>query len=260
MPFTGSHPVAVLPFVGRLGLPTSALVIGSIAPDLPYYLPLPVTSAQTHSLVGVLGADLMLGVCAYLVWHLLLVAPLIWAAPEGLQRRIPDHLRRGITTRLASAKDLGLLCLALVVGALTHVVWDAFTHTGMWGEQAIPGLNAPFFGLTLTRWLHLVSSIAGLGYLAWFMARWWRQAPEVGSGEPVRPAVRWVPVAALVAWATWSTAELVIGRLLAPGPVAGQMLFIDSLVEFLSTVLVGVVGLAVVWHVARAVQSRILTG
>ena len=36
MPFTGSHPAAVLPFL-RSGLPPSALVIGSMAPDFPYY-------------------------------------------------------------------------------------------------------------------------------------------------------------------------------------------------------------------------------
>ena len=38
MPFTGSHAAAVLPFA-RSRLPASALVIGSVAPDLPYYLP-----------------------------------------------------------------------------------------------------------------------------------------------------------------------------------------------------------------------------
>ncbi|MDQ7908342.1 DUF4184 family protein [Phytohabitans sp. ZYX-F-186] len=41
MPFTGSHPAAVLPLV-RWGLPPAALVIGSMVPDLPYYLPTPV--------------------------------------------------------------------------------------------------------------------------------------------------------------------------------------------------------------------------
>lgn len=38
MPFTGSHPAAVLPFL-RTPLPASALVVGSIAPDVPFSLP-----------------------------------------------------------------------------------------------------------------------------------------------------------------------------------------------------------------------------
>ena len=44
MPFTGSHPAVVLPLL-RIGMPASALVIGSLTPDLPYYLPTPFTWA-----------------------------------------------------------------------------------------------------------------------------------------------------------------------------------------------------------------------
>jgi len=36
VPFTGSHPAAVLPLL-RTPLPSAALVIGSLVPDLPYY-------------------------------------------------------------------------------------------------------------------------------------------------------------------------------------------------------------------------------
>ena len=39
MPFTVSHVAAVLPVVGRSGrLPAAALVIGSMAPDYPWFL------------------------------------------------------------------------------------------------------------------------------------------------------------------------------------------------------------------------------
>ena len=50
MPFTGSHPAAVLPLM-RWGLMPSALVIGSMVPDLPYFLPVP-DLGNTHSLIG----------------------------------------------------------------------------------------------------------------------------------------------------------------------------------------------------------------
>ncbi|MEE2045837.1 DUF4184 family protein, partial [Nocardiopsis tropica] len=38
MPFTLSHVAAVLP-LARTRLPPAALVVGSVVPDLPYYLP-----------------------------------------------------------------------------------------------------------------------------------------------------------------------------------------------------------------------------
>jgi hypothetical protein len=68
LPFTGSHPAAVLPLL-RTPLPASALVIGSLTPDLPYYVPIrlagfypPVTlRGPTHTLWGVLTLDVVIG-------------------------------------------------------------------------------------------------------------------------------------------------------------------------------------------------------
>jgi hypothetical protein len=228
-------------------------VIGSLTPDLPYYFDLPVTAAQTHSLTGALGADLILGISAYLIWHLLLVPPLIWVAPASLQRRIPDRLRAG--PRLSTAGDLARVSLALAIGALTHVLWDAFTHAGMLGPRMVPWLDSVVYGLPLFRWLHLVSSILGLAFLVWVAVRWWPGAPTTGSFAPIRPAVRWGLAAALLGWAFVATAQLAATRVLAPGRVGRQALLIDSLVEFLSTVALGVICAAVVWHVVDAVRT-----
>jgi hypothetical protein len=68
-----------------INVPPSALVIGSMAPDLPYYLPTPVDGGTTHGLAGVVGADVPLGLVAFAVWHALLAhrrppAPLPFAA------------------------------------------------------------------------------------------------------------------------------------------------------------------------------------
>ena len=53
MPFTPSHAAAVLPFL-RTPLPASALVVGSITPDLPFYLPVGFPW-PTHTALAVLG-------------------------------------------------------------------------------------------------------------------------------------------------------------------------------------------------------------
>jgi hypothetical protein len=47
VPFTGSHPAAVLPFL-RTPLPASAPVAGTMAPDIPYHLPLGL-GRRTHT-------------------------------------------------------------------------------------------------------------------------------------------------------------------------------------------------------------------
>ncbi len=66
MPFTPSHVAAVLP-LARTGLPPTALVVGSVAPDLPYYLPLPVAAATTHGPAG-LWLDVLLGGAVLVVY------------------------------------------------------------------------------------------------------------------------------------------------------------------------------------------------
>ena len=251
MPFTGSHPAAVLPLL-RLGLPASALVIGSVTPDLPYYVDLPVTSAQTHSLTGVLGADLILGICAYLLWHLLLVPPLIWVAPAGLQRRIPDHLRTG--PRLSTAGDLARVGLALTIGALTHVLWDAFTHADRLGPRVLRGWTRSSTGCRCTGGCTLPARSSGLPALcgSWSAggATRPRSAPSPPSDQPSDGAWRW-----RCSGGPDGHRPIAAAHVLAPGRVGRQMLLIDTLIEFLSTLALGIICAAVVWHVVNSVRT-----
>ncbi|RHW25669.1 DUF4184 family protein [Nocardioides immobilis] len=58
---TLAHPAAVLP-LGRLGLPMTALVAGSVVPDIPLFLWWVRGYELTHSLVGILVVDVVLAV------------------------------------------------------------------------------------------------------------------------------------------------------------------------------------------------------
>jgi hypothetical protein len=84
VPFTASHAAAVLPFL-RSPLPASALVIGSMAPDFPYYLPWS-TGWPTHTPLGVVTVDLAIGAVGWSLWHGVLAAPSLEHAPAGEDR------------------------------------------------------------------------------------------------------------------------------------------------------------------------------
>jgi hypothetical protein len=142
--------------------------------------------------------------------------------------------------------------VAVVLGALTHVVWDAFTHSGMWGTRMLPWLSTSVGGLALYRWLHVASSVIGLAGLAWFAVRWWRTAPAVGDCAPIPPGLRWGLAVGLLGTAGWAAARVGAGQLLAPGPVNVPYLPVDILIQFFSTLTVGMLGAAVVWHLAQA--------
>ena len=192
MPFTPSHAAAVLPFL-RTPLPASALVIGSVAPDLPYYLPVELPW-DTHTASAVVTVDLLLGGLAWVVWHALLAEPALAWAPGALRSRLTG-VTPGVRERLRSVRGIVLTVLALVVGAATHVLWDEFTHAGRWGTEHLPALARDWGPLPGYRWLQYASGVLGGALLLLWLVRWWRRAPR--APLPALPAAwpAWVAVA-----------------------------------------------------------------
>ncbi len=194
MPFTGSHPAAVLPLL-RTGLPASALVIGSVAPDLPYFVPVTVggfhpptdVGGPSHTLWALVTLDLAMGLLAWAAWHGLLAAPLLDLAPTGLRARLAGRVRLGLRHRLATPRRAALVALALVVGAATHVLWDEFTHAGRFGTENVPALSATWAGLEGYRWAQYGSGVIGAVALVAWSVRWWRRTPPDPTGAPRRP-------------------------------------------------------------------------
>ena len=207
MPFTPTHVAAVLPVLGparRAGLPASAAVVGSMVPDAGVFLPRVFDYAVTHSAAGLLTVCLPVGLAGFLAWEFALKAPLAGLCPGWVRRRVsaaPAGLSAG---RLAGAAGL------VVLGAASHVVWDAFTHPGWWGTRAVPALDRVAFTLPpgvpvreravpLHRALQHGSSVLLLPAMAaWAVWKLRRTPPGPAAAGLAGPA-RWVPLALLTA-------------------------------------------------------------
>lgn len=203
MPFTGSHPAAVLPLLG-IGLPASALVIGSMSPDIPYYLPFTTTSWPTHTALGIVGLDLLIGALTWLVWHGLISAPALAHAPTGARQRLVGRVELGLRCRL---RGVPLVALALVIGAATHVGWDEFTHPGRYGTQHIPALRDQLGGLQGYRWAQYGSGLFGAAVIAIWLARWWQRTEPLPVAP--HPHSRWTWLGLLVVGAAAGIAAAV---------------------------------------------------
>jgi hypothetical protein len=201
VPFTGSHPAAVLPLL-RTPLPASALVIGSMTPDLPLYVRrLDLTMASTHSTAGILTVDLLVGLLAWAVWHGVLSAPALAALPDAARDRLAA-VEVGLRSRLRRGpRHLALVVAALLVGSLTHVVWDSFTHDGRWGSEHVAALSRTYGPWTGAQWAQVVCSVAGLVAVAAVLAaRWGASAPHRARRSRSSPARRSLGPGAAAAW------------------------------------------------------------
>lgn len=219
MPFTLSHPAAVLPLVpgGRARGPliASALFAGALAPDVPFFADSVVRGtfrfgAVTHSLPGVGTVDVVIAAGLAAGWHWLLRDPLVALLP-GRWGDAADALTAPAGRRKGAA-DAGWFAVSAAAGAGTHVVWDAFTHGGRWGVRLLPVLDRTVLGHPLYYVLQFGTSVLGLGVLAGYTARALRSAAPAGPAQKVRRM--------RLSGRTRAAATAVVGAAAAAGVVA----------------------------------------
>jgi hypothetical protein len=180
MPFTISHPAASIP-LARRGLVLSALVVGSLTPDIPYYIPGFTQKEWGHSLAGIIGFCLPAGLGLIWLFHNFLKAPLILLLPDDHRLRLVSVSQR---FDFLPVSRLVLICVSILVGALTHILWDSFTHRYGWVVNTFPVLRAPWirihaFSLTIPPYeiLQHLSSLLGLFLIAFWYLRWYQRTP-----------------------------------------------------------------------------------
>jgi hypothetical protein len=186
MPYPFAHPAAIVPLAGPMGrfAVPSALAIGSMIPDAWYFVPLLVRN-DSHSLGGLLWFCLPAGLLVYLLFHIVLKQPLLALLPVSLAAKLAQFA----SPRLPEAAWHAVV-LSLLVGACTHLAWDAISHT--------------------SRVLQHASTLLG----TLFMAGWIRRRVQRAGGRELPPPFALSPLArhgalALLAalsagWAAWA--------------------------------------------------------
>jgi hypothetical protein len=170
MPFTISHAAAVLPFARWLqrGKILSALVIGSMVPDFGFFLPWHLPRAETHSAAALLSFSLPVGLATYWFFQWFIKTAVREVLPDGPYRRAQVF---AAVADFWSLKQWFLAAAGVLGGAVTHLVWDAFTHEGARGIRMIPAIDEWLLTvagrqLQGTRLLQDLSSLVGLGVVA----------------------------------------------------------------------------------------------
>jgi Domain of unknown function (DUF4184) len=178
MPFTLAHPllpVLLKKAVPRLSL--TALIAGSMIPDMENFFKLQETTSLAHGLPGLLLLD----------WPAaLLLCFVISNLPYYYRNRLAPMTEFDWTRYVLANKTV--VFVSLLAGVLSHFGWDAFTHKDGFFVELLPVLSLkirlmdtayPVFYL-----VQLISSVMGV----WLLYRYIRQLPpQPASEQLVKP-------------------------------------------------------------------------
>ena len=167
MPFTFSHPGAVLPlgYLPKRFFSMTSLVIGSMAPDFEYFIRMRDRSYFSHRWTGLFWFDLPLVIILAFIYHGVVRDKLINNLPGIFAKRLqlfknfdwPSYFKKNFSVVIASA----------IIGTASHILWDAFTHEkGLFAAdigklKELYAISA-YHRFATYNLLQLISSIAGI--------------------------------------------------------------------------------------------------
>jgi len=156
----------------------SALVIGSLSPDFEYFLHLSARGSFGHTVAGLFVLDLPLSLLILWLFHryvksaLHTLTPGLFPLPQE-----PDPSGSG----LLDWHRWLLVVVSVLMGAVTHIWWDAFTHPGFWPYRHIAILHQSVYlpstgPVEFYKCLQYGSGILGMAILAILWISWVRKA------------------------------------------------------------------------------------
>ncbi|MGU3469545.1 DUF4184 family protein [Paenibacillus sp. D51F] len=203
MPFTFSHPLYAAP-LRRLvpALSLSGLVLGSMIPDMEYFIAMNSYRSIGHSLTGFVWMGIPLSLAFLSAWQNILkpVLPKLLPSLGGVDRYAETLLGRRDCTP-GSAAGWALFFLSLFIGFWSHLFVDGMTHTSGWLVTRHHSLYRLEAGLPLYKWLQYGLSFLGLllpglwllvDYIRWYMKEGRRRKRS-------KPARKWGATAAAAA-------------------------------------------------------------
>lgn len=189
VPFTLAHAAAAYP-LRRTRLILSAVIIGTFAPDLEFFLRFGPRGPFGHSAPGFFLLSMPAAFMMYWIFHDVVKEPLAALLPRAVQQRIPAN---AAPLSFRQPLQLLLLIVSLLVGGATHILWDSLTHKSYWPGRHIATLSdtvmLPIVGLVhYYKLLQYCSTVFGLVVVFFWILHWVRTTPV--QPEPAGNAVR----------------------------------------------------------------------
>lgn len=141
MPFTFVHPAIVFPltYLRRNCFSLTGLIIGSMTPDFEYFLRMRIQSNYSHTLSGLFWFDLPLGLLVAFLFHTIVRDQFFNNLPDFLKLRF--YIFKRFNWNQYFKMNWYIVITSILIGALSHILWDSFTHDSGYFVQKLPMLR-----------------------------------------------------------------------------------------------------------------------
>jgi hypothetical protein len=174
VPFTLSHPAFAAPIKKLVpSLSMTGLVLGSMAPDLEYFVAFETHRTIGHTYLGFLLMHIPLCIAFALAYHRLFKPTLPLLLPT-LGRM--DRIAASDSTAkwgLRTIQQWGRFLISLFIGFLTHLFMDGWTHRHTVFVDHFDRLREEYAGLQLYKLLQYGFSLLGAGVIVLYLLYRW---------------------------------------------------------------------------------------
>lgn len=173
MPFTFAHPAVVVPLKRRFSrwFNLTALVVGSMSPDFEYFLRMKANTQISHTALGIIVFDLPLVLIVSLIFHRLVKGPLLLHLPQPFSTNFGGAAHQKWID--FSLINLTIFLYSAIIGVLSHLLWDSFTHSNGFFVGLIPILSYQVYlqdvSIPMYKFLQHGSGVVGLLLMAYFL-------------------------------------------------------------------------------------------
>lgn len=170
MPFTFAHPIFALPFkyVKPKYFSVTGLILGSMSPDFEYFIMLEPYQSIGHSVTGLFLQAIPLCVILAVIFHSIVKECLVLHLPSNYN--IDQRTYNTLSKWRLDPKGWVVFILSVIIGFLTHVFIDGFTHFNGYFVERYPLLREQIiYNFPLYKILQHSFSAFGLLMLTWMI-------------------------------------------------------------------------------------------
>jgi Domain of unknown function (DUF4184) len=225
----------------------SALVVGSISPDLHYFVALSSDARPSHTLAGAFYICLPSALAVLWLFHRVLKLPLISLAPAWHQQRLA---RFATPFKFGPAKRFAFILGSLMTGIFSHIFWDSFTHDYGFMVRHLAilrtrplleyGSSRPVYNM-----LQHLSTVVGTVVLIIAYKRWSKSAAPAPVPATLRLSTR---LKSAVITAIASVAALLGIAFAYEESSRFSKFVVNGTISFTSVALLGLIAFSIYWH------------